>query len=254
MEITRYEPYSDIRKHWWHYVCKYGFYISMTVLAFTNILFFYVNWNSYCVSISNEAILLSVVGFFFAFAGINIYSIFNTNIEAEKQTIRELAREYEAELSVMSQMMEFPKNVLQTYQLACYLTSADVIQPSSMDWMDSITIRSTKLKAVVTELKNKHLEEKYEIYNEHLVSMAQGILVLLNQHNHAITYNRFFKGLSEADQQRYNEKLTGLIELMDKLQYTDDEQEELDDTSNKTFCGKLKDILKYSKKTLFGAK
>lgn len=54
-------------------------------LCITNIVFFIYNWGDLRLQINDTTnILLTIIGFLFAFAGINIYSIFNTNIETEK--------------------------------------------------------------------------------------------------------------------------------------------------------------------------
>ena len=81
------KKYSRKRSFW-----KYTYYITMTILAIVNSVFLICNWYSLSLQLSNESLLLSVVGFFFAFAGINIYSIFNTNIDSEKNALHELQK------------------------------------------------------------------------------------------------------------------------------------------------------------------
>ena len=104
---------------------KYSFYISMSILAITNSLCFIVNWKNWEINISNEAILLSVDGFFFAFAGINIYSIFNTNIENEKKMLNDIIKKYDAELRLSSSGLKFPQNIHNVYQSCQYLISSN---------------------------------------------------------------------------------------------------------------------------------
>ncbi len=50
-------------------------------------LFFMCHFSDYkFVPTASASLLFTFVGFLFAFAGINIYSIFNTNVENEKTT------------------------------------------------------------------------------------------------------------------------------------------------------------------------
>ena len=61
----------------------------MVCLCTINIVFLIANWGELHVNIDSATnILLTIIGFLFAFAGINIYSIFNTNIESEKKFIK----------------------------------------------------------------------------------------------------------------------------------------------------------------------
>ena len=61
----------------------FAYHFFSITLCIVNIIFFIYNWQDWTISLENETnILLTIIGFLFAFAGINIHSIFNTNIEA----------------------------------------------------------------------------------------------------------------------------------------------------------------------------
>ncbi len=228
-------------------ILKYGFYITMSVLAITNMIFFICGWKNLQIDISNEALLLSVVGFFFAFAGINIYSIFNTNIETEKSRLLELADKYDNELQLSSSMLRFPQEIIMIFQSAQYLTSACTLQPNSYDLINEIRTRLTDQKEFIQGLKDSLKNRQYEHYKADLTSLATGVEQILRQHKKNISYNGFFT--EQKDQEdNYNSKLDKLIEFVEDLKYyeyedTDDDELPLD------FKSKCKKVFLVAKDT-----
>ena len=90
------DKYSDVPPEHKRAVKRWFFFqFFMVALCTINIIFFICNWGDLRLQINDTTnILLTIIGFLFAFAGINIYSIFNTNIETEKAKMIELQKEY----------------------------------------------------------------------------------------------------------------------------------------------------------------
>ena len=87
MQFLIVDKLSNVAEHHRRSVTLWFFYhFVMVCLCTINIVFLIVNWCELHVNIDSATnILLTIIGFLFAFAGINLYSIFNTNIESGKE-------------------------------------------------------------------------------------------------------------------------------------------------------------------------
>ena len=83
----------------------------LIILACTNTIFLVHNIDDFRINLSPDNMILTAVGFFFAFAGINIYSIFNTNIEEEKKRLTDLSESYEKTLNGYKENIDLYKNI-----------------------------------------------------------------------------------------------------------------------------------------------
>lgn len=230
---------------------RYFFYFVATILCVTNIVFFICNWKDLVLDVSKESLMLTFIGFLFAFAGINIYSIFNTNIEAEKERLHELAEKYDGELKLSSQMLQFPEMTVMTYQQTLYLTTSVSLLITSFDTIQEIETRLTIQRDFIQSLKDNYKKKQFEKYKEDFTSLAKGVLVLLKQHKEAIKFNGFFRN-QQSEESNYNEKLEQLITFVDELSYFEFEHSEvLDDVEPTTWKGKIKSVYDFAKKTFF---
>ncbi|MBE6311514.1 MAG: hypothetical protein E7080_10785 [Bacteroidales bacterium] len=201
---------------------KYSFYISMSILAIINSLFFIVNWKNWEINISNEAILLSVVGFFFAFAGINIYSIFNTNIENEKRILNDLIKKYDNELSISSSGLKFPQKIHGVYQNCQYLISSKSLPLWAHDRLLEIKSGIDDLRNTVLELKRNHKLAEFDNCRKQLTNLTLGVLTLLENYHEKLDYDRlYFHGLDEKDIDDYKKKVKDITAHIEDVQYDD---------------------------------
>lgn len=228
---------------------KYAFYITMTCLAVINILFFVCNWYDMQLELNKEGLLLSVVGFFFAFAGINIYSIFNTNIETEKQSLRDLKDQYDNQLKLSEKELRFPKELIKVYQTAQYLDSTDSLTIYSFDWIKTINVTMNDMRNFVREFKECENDYKFEIFRTDLANLSQGVLVLLRHHQSNIAKDAFFK-YQIGEKENYTKRLSDLIDFVEETRtFSYEEQTTL--TPEDTWWGKVCKVFNYSKK-VFG--
>lgn len=230
---------------------KYFFYFTMTILAIVNVMFFICNWADIKPQLNNESILLSVVGFFFAFAGINIYSIFNTNIESEKEALRDLVERYDGELKMSSKMLQFPQELIMIWQTCQYLATSQTVQNRAFDSISDLKKRLEGQKEFVKDLKANHRIIQFERYSEDLANLAQGVMSTLKQHQVAIDGNDNFFRPIHGNEDNYKKRMADVISLAESIVSCSYEPE-FSEKKKLSFFGKLKDIVSYSK-TIFRA-
>lgn len=241
--MTENKNYNRKRSFW-----KYTYYISMTILAVVNTAFLICNWFDLTLQLNNESLLLSVVGFFFAFAGINIYSIFNTNIDSEKNALQDLQRKYDGELRLSSQMLQFPQELIMIWHTSQYIATAKVIQSKSFDWLTDLKKRMKRQRDFVQGLREHYQIDIHERYRDDLANLAQGVLMVMEQHRDCIIRNDdFFAPLPTTNKDTYNSILNDVIQFVEETRSYQYEPElpekELD------IWGKVKSIYKYALKT-----
>ena len=226
---------------------KYTFYITMSILAAVNTAFLVCNWKDLTINLNNESLLLSVVGFFFAFAGINIYSIFNTNIESEKSALRELQRKYDGELKLSSQMLQFPQELIMIWHTSQYIASANVIQNKSFDWLKDLKKRMKNQRDFVQNLRDHFQTEVHDRYRDDLANLAKGVLMVMEQHQTTINGNEGFFSPLASNKDTYNTLLSDVIHFLDET-ITYEYEPELPHVELGVW-GKTKQIYRYALKT-----
>lgn len=226
---------------------KYAYNISMTILAVVNTVFLLCNWCDLTINLNNESILLSVVGFFFAFAGINIYSIFNTNIDSEKSALQELQRKYDGELRLSSQMLQFPQELIMIWHTSQYISTAKVIQSKSFDWLRDLKKRMKNQRDFVLGLRDHYQIDIHERYRDDLANLAQGVLMVIKQHKESITCNNdFFKPIP-SNKDTYISILDDVIQFVEETKTYDYEPELPEVELN--LWGKVKKVYNYAVKS-----
>lgn len=230
-------------------VLKYFFYFTMIILAIVNVTFFICHWADIELELNNESILLSVVGFFFAFAGINIYSIFNTNIEAEKEALRDLAERYDGELSMSSKMLQFPQELIMIWQTCQYLVTSQTFQSRAFDWISDLKGKLNGQKDFVQDLKTNNRIIQFERYREDLANLAQGVTSTLKQHQDAIEDNvDFFEHIPDNDV-NYKNRLAEVISIAESIVSCSYEPE-INESEELSLWDKIKRIFSFARTTL----
>ena len=206
-------------------ILKYMFYFTTFILAVVNITFFVCYWEDLTPQLNDESILLSVVGFFFAFAGINIYSIFNTNIESEKEALRDLVKQYDGELKMSSKMLQFPQELIMIWQTCQYLTTSKFFQHKSFNWIDELRTRMEEQRDFVQELRDHNRVVQFERFREDLSSLAQGIYSTLKQHQELIEKDGSFYSPIPGNEDTYRKRLARVVTFAEGLVSYDYEPE-----------------------------
>lgn len=222
---------------------KYGFYIVSVILMVINAIFFFWHWNSLTINLDASSMFLTFVGFLFAFAGINIYSIFNTNIENEKYELRLLKDRYDKMLELSAKELIFPKDLMTAHLLSNYISNSKSYSINSIDWIDGLSTTLHSLKLFTADLKKNHKLDAFERCRMDLNQASANIYNDLRLHKESIS-DQFFKDQGQKD--KYMDRLGKAIELASWLR-TYEFDEENTDVPKRSFIEKLKSIFIYSK-------
>lgn len=138
------------------------YHFLMVTLCCTNILFFVCNWSDLRLCVNDVTnILLTIIGFLFAFAGINIYSIFNTNIEAEKQHLVEMREAYSNKMDNTIEELNFT-SCLTKLQLYGQLIFTSVESNSQiLEWIQLSSDVINEIKCSLDKSNKSECSDKY---------------------------------------------------------------------------------------------
>lgn len=209
---------------------KYWFFFNfvMVALCVINILFFICNWADLRLQINDTTnILLTIIGFLFAFAGINIYSIFNTNIESEKAKMIELQNKYSMQMELTIHKMKFYDSIhqLQLYsQLIFNLTKTN---SQIFEWVDKVKMLCTVIQKFVEESKKRDTVDTFESDKDNLVALYRGLKYQQKSFLNKIVYSQsvFFQGMDSENQKALVENISTMLNAIDFL----DEDDNLED-------------------------
>lgn len=204
------------------------FNFVMVALCVINILFFICNWADLRLQINDTTnILLTIIGFLFAFAGINIYSIFNTNIESEKAKMIELQNKYSMQMELTIHKMKFYDSIhqLQLYsQLIFNLTKTN---SQIFEWVDKVKMLCTVIQKFVEESKKRDTVDTFESDKDNLVALYRGLKYQQKSFLNKIVYSQsvFFQGMDSENQKALVENISTMLNAIDFL----DEDDNLED-------------------------
>ena len=134
------------------------YHIFMIILLITNLFFFIYNWYDLQIVISDITLVITFVGFLFAFAGINIYSIFNTNIEEEKKRLNDVYDLYKNEIDETMKLLDYSKKLISYFQYAQMIVSVKQFNSQSLEQISSLNNIVEDYKIFLADLykKNNH--------------------------------------------------------------------------------------------------
>ena len=154
----------------------FAYYFFSITLCIVNIIFFIYNWQDWTISLENETnILLTIIGFLFAFAGINIYSIFNTKIEAEKERLVEMRGKYEKAIDDSIKNISFISDIskLQLYSQMTYSLRTNNSQ--LLEWLGQITETAIRIKSTLDRFKDYETYSSYCTKSSDVTALARSI-------------------------------------------------------------------------------
>lgn len=157
------------------------YHFLMVVLCCTNIIFFIRNWYDLTLCVNDITnILLTIIGFLFAFAGINIYSIFNTNIEAEKERLIEMREMYSQKMSNTLEQLEFSANLTKIQLYGQLIFTSQKNNSQILEWIQkSFDIIQEIENLLRKTYKQDNIEQYYQKKND-IIAVVRGISYLAN--------------------------------------------------------------------------
>lgn len=170
MQFLIVDKLSNVAEHHRRSVILWFFYhFVMVCLCTINIVFLIANWGELHVNIDSATnILLTIIGFLFAFAGINIYSIFNTNIESEKQKLIELQDIYKAQTLTNIELMKFSASINKLQLYSQLIFSSRKMNSQILEWASIVADTINSIRLYLEEIKQKETHEIYEHNNNDL--------------------------------------------------------------------------------------
>lgn len=195
----------------------------MAVLAICNSIFLIYNIDHWIVQVDQISILLTFLGFFFTFAGIYIYSVFNTNVDLEKKNLRELTNKYGDELAIANQGVYSVSKLLNFYQTGQLIVNSPRMNIHIYAWIHQMQSLYKEQIDYMRELYKRGLP-MYADYRSDLLSVCRGLSESLS----IMIENRkeqFFDGtqLPRSEQKRLINELKDLYELLHKdIEVTED--------------------------------
>lgn len=202
------------------------YHFLMVVLCCTNLLFFICNWYDLKLSINDLSnILLTIIGFLFAFAGINLYSIFHTNIETEKERLIEMRETYENKMKIILNDIDFSSNITML-QLYCQLIFTSQKNNSQiLEWVQKSLDLLKNIEQSLTNSKHNECLSLYNQKNDDVIAVSRGMVYLADIFMNKITdAPSYFGNLDNNNIAYIKERITELRDILNKLGgYTEDD-------------------------------
>lgn len=211
------KKWADFADHRWLCIGWFLYHFFILCLVIINIGFFIWHFNDYVfVPTDITSILLTAVGFLFAFAGINIYSIFNTNVESEKQRLIKLSEEYEAKINDSMDSMDFSKNLVRIHILGRLIVEPEKASSQFFDNLTKATNLLESTKKHVVNLKTKIPRDEYMIIETEVKDVTHGVncQIKILSDKIATKRNQYFSGFHNPDIEKAIAELNDFQDLL----------------------------------------
>lgn len=196
------------------------YHFFMVTLCCTNILFFICNWSELRLDVTDVTnILLTIIGFLFAFAGINIYSIFNTNIEAEKERLIEMRETYSRQMDETIGNLMFSANMTKLQLYSQLIFTSLEINSQILEWIQQSTDIIDEIVLLLDKASKSECLEKYNQKKNDVIAVTRSLGYLakrfvgeMKQKQHSFFYN-----IDENNATYIQDKIESLIEKLESL-------------------------------------
>lgn len=241
------DKYSDVPPEHKRAVKRWFFFqFFMVALCTINIIFFICNWGDLRLQINDTTnILLTIIGFLFAFAGINIYSIFNTNIETEKAKMIELQKEYSHQMETAILKMSFYDSVHQLQLYSQLIFNLSKTNSQIIIWVDKIKEQCECIKLYIEDSKKHDSVETYEHNQANLLALYRGLKHQQRSFldKNANSRSNFFNDLDVTNRNEIIDSIKVMFASLDFLE-PDDFDDFSDKASNTTWLNSFWDRIK----------
>lgn len=226
MRSRRKDLYKD---QWWSTFIWYFFLFAFVTIAGVNFAFFIVHWKELEFDFSKTSIYITFVGFLFAFAGINIYSIFNTNIEEEKKRLFDLNEKYKQEIQRTMCLLDFSKKHIKYYQLSQMIASTTVFNSQLGEWLDEFDRLGKEFEEYLFELSQIDKEE-FDSMSPDFTDINRSVYYLFESFQKKIKQNEvvFFADLDEGLKKSFLNQLAETIKIVNDMQTRDFSEKKID--------------------------
>ena len=237
---------KDLKKdHWLSLLIWYFFLFSLVLIAGVNFTFFLVNWQDLTIIIDDTAIYITFVGFLFAFAGINIYSIFNTNIEEEKKRLSDLYEKYKEEMYRTMDILEYSKKYIKYYQLCQMITNSVKFNAQIGNWLDELDSLARDSSDFLYKLSHIDKEE-FGAMSADFTDINRSVYYLLCSFRDALSIKErhFFDEVERGEENEFFAKIDNVITLVNKYQTKDFSEPEIVEENHESKAPSIRDGVK----------
>lgn len=213
----------EIRKKrkWWKSITWHVYQFSMITVCCITVALIYANNNLIKVKLDGETtILMATIGFLFAFAGINIYSIFNTNIEEEKGRLRDLQARYEKEMMFERTQGLYSRKLLMYYQTCQMITDSQSFNPQIYEWIFDLQHYVSECKKYMVTLFRERGELSYTSFKSDFCYISRGIKIQLISFRERIQSptSAFFSRVTPSDKRNFLDVLNDELIQVESLE------------------------------------
>ena len=235
------------KKNSWFKTVLYGAYqLFMVILCICNSIFLiYHIYDLKFTPTDTNTILLAVVGFFFAFAGINIYSIFNTNVDAEKERLNDIYLQYKKEIEMTTRDLEYAKKIIRYYQQSQLLTNSTTYNSQSIEYIFSLQIIIKEYKSFLLQLSENGLHHEFTDSKGEFIDVSRGILADIRNFKELKCNNvqsHFFRNVLPVDKASFIQRIDKLINELQDLESYDFEHQQSSNVHPITCKTKFKNL------------
>lgn len=158
------EPRLKIKKSWLYFFC-----FCAIILCVVNTVFLIKNWQNLEIRLDDTSnIILTIIGVLFAFTAINIYSLFNTNIDAEKERVDVLADEYDNLLNVVNLQYPLSTNIVRFQMVIHSLSASEAINSQFLDWVQKATELAKEFIPSLDGIRRSKMLDSEAVFKEFL--------------------------------------------------------------------------------------
>ena len=185
----------------------YFYHFSVIILCMSNSVFLIYHIFDYDIYWDNTTnILLTIIGFLFAFAGINIYSIFNTNIVTEKEKLTDLSSKHKEQIARSRFDMDSSLLLMNIVSTGIMVSTAKQFNSQYIEQLRGIKKMLSQLKSKLVKLdkKGESSSEQFKDLMGKLLDVVRNLRNQLNYHKEMVTVHSrssFFKRISEENRE-----------------------------------------------------
>ena len=206
-------------------IIRYFCLFSVLIVCGIIVALVFANREKVGISLDQTGTLIfTVIGFLFAFAGINIYSIFNTNIDEKKNQLKILQGKYEKELIFTKKQWDFSKKLIEYYLKCQMVIDSQSFNRKDYDWLTSINKYIDEFTKYLTNLYQGFYDAQYSSLTSDFLEISDGMAVLLNSFYKRIDKpdSTFFEKMSVSDISYFKSYLQETITKLEELHLLED--------------------------------
>lgn len=194
----------------------YFFFFSAAVLCLANTVFLIRHIADFKIDVHDSGnIMLTIIGFLFAFAAINIYSIFNTNVDVERERINELTNGYERLLEEDRKMLGLTKDIVRFQMVIHSISATEEVNGQFLEWLEKATSMSKDFISSLNVIHDSFPDDFNSFHSDVLMVVRDG-LYLMEEKNKEIELDRFWGYRDKSI------KATGIREMKELIKALED--------------------------------